>query len=90
VGDGTCRACGQALPHTDIGKHQQAAAAAQEEAAAIKAKADAALAAIYKETNSLDAELQDRIAALDRARKAKSAEALLEKYREELQQMKKD
>jgi DNA repair exonuclease SbcCD ATPase subunit len=88
LGDGTCRTCGQSLPHADIAGHKAAVEAAQAEHAVLQASARTNIDKAARIMGQIDEQLQERISELDRARKAKSAEALLEKYRGELQIMK--
>jgi DNA repair exonuclease SbcCD ATPase subunit len=88
VGDGTCRTCGQPLPHADVAKHQAAVAAAQAAAEEAQAAAAESHQKVREDLRAIEAALQDMLQTKSRARTAVQAEAKLEKYRADAAELK--
>jgi len=81
VGDGTCRTCGQTLPHADVGKHEAAAQAAREEADKVRADTAELQAKIVDGLDKLQVMITTTQTNMSHGRKAQQAAVLLEKYR---------
>lgn len=81
VGDGTCRTCGQPLPHADVDKHKAAVAEAQAKAEAAQAAAGDRQQQVREDLRAIETALQEMLQAASKARTAAQAEVKLEKYR---------
>lgn len=81
VGDGTCRTCGQKLPHADVSAQQKAVEEAQLAAEAASAGAAERQQELRTTIYEMDKAIQEASVQIAGAEKSSKAEAMLEKYR---------
>lgn len=88
VGDGTCRTCGQVLPHADVATHRAAVDEAQAKAEAAKLAVADRQAAVRADIQEIEQALQGLLVTSSNAQRAAKAEETLTRYRATAQELK--